>query len=57
MKTLLLKQYNELVKQYGVNKIENFFKSGFESFKNSRTVGNYSFDAVKQTFKIMYNEN
>lgn len=44
-------EYNALVELYGIKRVSSMFTSGFEGFKQSRTVGNYSLDAIKQSLK------
>jgi hypothetical protein len=47
----LQKEYNELINTYGLHKVNCMFTSGFEGFKNSRIIGRYSLDAIKQSLK------
>ena len=45
----LEKEYNELVKIYGLKRVSLLFTSGLDGFKKSRLQGHYSLDAIKQS--------
>ena len=43
------KEYQELISTFGERRVSSLFSSGFEGYYHSRTFGNYSLDAIKQT--------
>lgn len=47
----LTKEYYELIIEFGRNKVDSVFSSGLSGYILSRTQGNYSLDAIKQTLK------
>jgi len=45
-------EYDNLIIDFGLKRVESLFSKGFESYIDSRIYGHYSLDATKQTLKL-----